>query len=113
MKADSTPMPMVSRGIDRLVEKEVDVSGVVISQVDFDKISGYGGDYYYQGYYDYYGYAEKQSDMSINRKTHSNSGVTRMMKPMRKERLSRYQGADDLNVMEKNSEENLFSTENL
>ena len=62
VKADSTPLPMVSRGIDRLTQKEVDVSGVVISQVDFNKISAYGGDYYYQGYYDYYGYAEKDGE---------------------------------------------------
>ncbi len=63
VKADSTPLPMVSRGIDRLTQNEIDVSGVVISQVDFNKISGYGGDYYYQGYYDYYGYGEKEKEL--------------------------------------------------
>ena len=62
VKADSTPLPMVSRGVNRLVEKGIEVSGVVISQVDFNKISGYGGDYYYQGYYDYYGYAETEKE---------------------------------------------------
>ena len=62
VKADSTPLPIVSRGVERLTQKEVDVSGVVISQVDFNKISAYGGDYYYQGYYDYYGYAEKDGE---------------------------------------------------
>ena len=63
VKSDSTPLPMVSRGIDRLTQKEIDVSGVVISQVDINKISGYGGDYYYQGYYDYYGYTESVNEL--------------------------------------------------
>ena len=63
VKSDSTPLPMVSRGIDRLTQKEVDVSGVVISQVDINKISGYGGDYYYQGYYDSYGYTESVNEL--------------------------------------------------
>ena len=63
VKSDSTPLPMVSRGIDRLTQKEIDVSGVVISQVDINKIAGYGGDYYYQGYYDSYGYTESVNEL--------------------------------------------------
>jgi hypothetical protein len=35
------------------------VAGVIITQVDIDRITSYGGDYYYQGYYDYYDYSEK------------------------------------------------------
>jgi capsular exopolysaccharide synthesis family protein len=58
VKADSTPMPIVKRGIKRLQDKNIPLAGAVISQVDFAKLSSYGGDYYYQGYYDYYGYAE-------------------------------------------------------
>ncbi len=58
VKADGTPMPVVKRGVDRLREKGINVTGAVISQVDLSKISSYGGDYYYQGYYDYYGYGE-------------------------------------------------------
>lgn len=61
IKSDSTPLPVVRRGIDRLQEAGVNVSGAVISQVDLAKISGYGGDYYYQGYYDYYGYGESKN----------------------------------------------------
>ena len=58
VKADGTPIPVVKRGVERLNEKGVGVNGIVISQVDLAKISSYGGDYYYQGYYDYYGYGE-------------------------------------------------------
>jgi len=59
IKADSTPLPIVQRGIDRLQEAGVYVSGTVVSQVDINKVTSYGGDYYYQGYYDYYGYGDK------------------------------------------------------
>ena len=58
VKADSTPIPVIKRGIDRLQEVGINVAGAVISQVDLAKVSSYGGDYYYQGYYDYYGYGE-------------------------------------------------------
>lgn len=61
IKSDSTPLPVVRRGIDRLQEVGINVTGAVISQVDLAKISSYGGDYYYQGYYDYYGYGESKS----------------------------------------------------
>ena len=67
IKADGTPMPVVKRGVERLLEKGINVAGAVISQVDLSKISSYGGDYYYQGYYDYYGYGE--SGKSGNKKT--------------------------------------------
>ncbi|OED36861.1 hypothetical protein AB833_25990 [Chromatiales bacterium (ex Bugula neritina AB1)] len=61
IKADSTAMPVVRRGVDRLREVGINVAGAVISQVDLSKISSYGGDYYYQGYYDYYGYGDSAS----------------------------------------------------
>ncbi len=61
IKSDSTPLPVVRRGIDRLQEVGINVSGAVISQVDLAKVSSYGGDYYYQGYYDYYGYGENKN----------------------------------------------------
>ena len=68
IKSDSTPLPVVRRGIDRLQEVGINVAGAVISQVDLNKISSYGGDYYYQGYYDYYGYGEsKKKKKSISR----------------------------------------------
>ena len=64
VKADGTPMPVAKRGVERLREKGINVTGAVISQVDLSKISSYGGDYYYQGYYDYYGYGESAKKTS-------------------------------------------------
>lgn len=61
VKSDSTPLPVVKRGIERLREVGINVAGAVISQVDLAKIASYGGDYYYQGYYDYYGYGESKT----------------------------------------------------
>ena len=66
VKADGTPMPVIKRGVERLKEKGIEICGVVISQVDLAKISSYGGDYYYQGYYDYYGYGEDVSQKNTS-----------------------------------------------
>ena len=68
VKADGTPMPVAKRGVERLREKGINVTGAVISQVDLSKISSYGGDYYYQGYYDYYGYGESAKTTSAKRR---------------------------------------------
>lgn len=69
VKADSTPMPVIKRGVDRLQEVGINVAGAVISQVDLAKVSSYGGDYYYQGYYDYYGYGESGKASNKKRKS--------------------------------------------
>ena len=74
IKSDSTPLPVVRRGIDRLQEAGINVSGAVISQVDLAKISGYGGDYYYQGYYDYYGYGESKNTRKKKSLTRGDDG---------------------------------------
>ena len=47
-----------ARGITRLQNSGIHVSGVVVSQVNLKKLAGYGGDMDYQGYYDYYGYSD-------------------------------------------------------
>ena len=79
VKADGTPMPVAKRGVERLLEKGINVAGAVISQVDLSKISSYGGDYYYQGYYDYYGYGEsgksgnKASRLALSRVNDKNN----------------------------------------
>ena len=62
VKSHDTSIELVKRGLQRLRQTEAPVAGVIISQVDIDKITAYGGDYYYQGYYDYYGYTEKGGD---------------------------------------------------
>lgn len=59
VKSHDTSIELVKRGLQRLRQVNASVAGVLITQVDIDKITSYGGDYYYQGYYDYYGYTEK------------------------------------------------------
>ncbi len=59
VKSHETSMELVKRGIQRLRQVNAPLAGVLITQVDIHKITAYGGDYYYQGYYDYYGYTEK------------------------------------------------------
>ena len=61
VKSHFTSMDLIRRGLQRLRQVDAPIAGVVITQVDVDKIQAYGGDYYYQGYYDYYGYNEKGS----------------------------------------------------
>jgi capsular exopolysaccharide synthesis family protein len=59
VKSHDTSIDLVRRGIQRLRQADALIAGVLITQVDIDKITSYGGDYYYQGYYDYYGYTDK------------------------------------------------------
>lgn len=65
VKSHDTTMDLIRRGIQRLKQANAPIAGVIITQVDIDKITSYGGDYYYQGYYDYYGYTEK-GDKKVN-----------------------------------------------
>jgi capsular exopolysaccharide synthesis family protein len=58
VKANSTTSGIAARGIKRLRETGINVAGAVVTQVNIQKISSYGGDLGYQGYYDYYGYSE-------------------------------------------------------
>ena len=59
VKSHDTSIELVKRGLQRLKQVSAPIAGIIITQVDIDKITSYGGDYYYQGYYDYYGYTEK------------------------------------------------------
>ena len=60
IKSHSTSIELIKRGLQRLQQSKAKIAGVLVTQVDIAKITSYGGDYYYQGYYDYYGYSEKQ-----------------------------------------------------
>ena len=60
VEAEETSTDIVKRGLDRLKQVNSQIAGVLVTQVDVDKIVAYGGDYYYQGLYDYYGYSEKE-----------------------------------------------------
>ena len=68
VKSHSTEFPLIERGIQRLKQINAPLAGVIVTQVDIDKITSYGGDYYYQGYYDYYGYSEKNAGKSRSKK---------------------------------------------
>ncbi len=74
VKSHDTSYQLVKRGLVRLQEVGANVAGVLVTQVDVDKIVSYGGDYYYQGYYDYYGYTDK--DAGKNGKSSSRITLT-------------------------------------
>jgi len=64
VKSHDTSIELVKRGLHRLSQVNAKIAGVLITQVDIDKIVSYGGDHYYQGYYDYYGYNTKGESFS-------------------------------------------------
>ena len=65
VKSGETSIDMVRRGLTRLKQVNAPLAGIVITQVDLDKMESYGGNYYYQGYYDYYGYSEAGRDGKV------------------------------------------------
>jgi capsular exopolysaccharide synthesis family protein len=58
VKAHSTSINTVKHGLNRLQYANANVVGVVLNQVDTKKQSYYGGNDYYAGYYDSYGYSK-------------------------------------------------------
>jgi len=63
VKAESTTSVEAKRSLERLKMHGQNVLGVVISQVDFQKVTKYGGDFYYGGYFDKYGYGDTRSGL--------------------------------------------------
>ena len=59
VKAESTAVPLVVKGVGQLLQRNAPVIGVVLNQVDVGRARKYG--YGYDGYYDYYGYSTQQS----------------------------------------------------
>jgi capsular exopolysaccharide synthesis family protein len=55
VKSDSSSTPLIKKGLRRLSETNARFSGVVLNQVDVDKMKKQSG--YDSGYYDNYGYA--------------------------------------------------------
>ncbi len=55
VKSDSSSIPVIKRGLRRLSETNARFSGVVLNQVDLDKMKKQSG--YESDYYDNYGYA--------------------------------------------------------
>jgi capsular exopolysaccharide synthesis family protein len=58
VKAHSTSINTVKHGLNRLKYANANVVGVVLNQVDTKKQSYYGGNDYYAGYFDSYGYSK-------------------------------------------------------
>nr|MBX2884261.1 polysaccharide biosynthesis tyrosine autokinase [Granulosicoccus sp.] len=62
VKSQDTRLDVARRGIHRLKESGAKLAGVIVTLVDIEKMAAYGGDYFYQGYYDYYGYNTNEMD---------------------------------------------------
>ncbi len=60
VRAAQTPSVVCERGVSRLRQAGIKLSGAVVTCVNIAKINGYGGELQYQGYYDYYGYSDEQ-----------------------------------------------------
>lgn len=60
IKSESTAIPLAKRGIGQLLQNNAPVTGVVLNQVDIAKAKKQG--YSYGGYYDYYGYSDKEKE---------------------------------------------------
>ncbi|CAN8139523.1 putative tyrosine-protein kinase YveL [uncultured Thiomicrorhabdus sp.] len=56
VKGDSTAIPIVEKGVGLLLQNGAPLKGVVLNQIDMKKSQKQG--YYYEGYYDYYGYSK-------------------------------------------------------
>ncbi len=54
VKADETTLPLVKKGVKKLLDMDVHIIGTVLNQVSPKKKSKYG--YYDSNYYSYYGY---------------------------------------------------------
>lgn len=65
VRADSTASPAIINGLKRLHQVGVHVAGIVLNQVDTDRLSSYNSDYYYGGYYDSYGYSAQIEKDSV------------------------------------------------
>ena len=65
VKENSTSTKIANRGVCRLVDAGITVTGVVVSQVKLKKSSS-AGELNYEGFYDYYGYSERpDSELGI------------------------------------------------
>ena len=56
-KSHDTAMPVVASGLEKLRGVDAPLAGLLLTQVDLDKLAVYGADYEFHGYYDYYGYS--------------------------------------------------------
>lgn len=57
VKSHDTSARLAASGLAKLAGVDAPVLGVLLTQVDLDKLAAYGADYEFHGYYDYYDYA--------------------------------------------------------
>ncbi|MFK7994596.1 MAG: GumC family protein [Granulosicoccus sp.] len=65
VKSHDTSARIVNSGLSKLHGVDAPVAGVLLSQVDLDKLSSYGADSEFHGLYDYYGYSLPESEESL------------------------------------------------
>ena len=75
-KSHDTSLRIVADGLEKLGEADAPIAGLLLTQVDLDKLSVYGADYEFHGYYDYYDYSRSaRSDaLSLDRDELRNLG---------------------------------------
>ena len=68
-KSHDTSLRIVAGGLEKLREVDAPLAGVLLTQVDLDKLSVYGADYEFHGYYDYYDYSgsTRSDTLSLDR----------------------------------------------
>jgi len=65
VKSHDTSVRIVNNGLDKLRSVDAPLAGVMLSQVDLDKLATYGADVEFHGLYDYYGYSLPDSEDSL------------------------------------------------
>ncbi|MFK7889208.1 MAG: GumC family protein [Granulosicoccus sp.] len=108
VKSQDTRLDVARRGIQRLRESGAPIAGVIVTLVDIEKMAAYGGDFFYQGYYDYYGYNSNEMDSASNggRLRLSQAEIMRLRTDDREVNLDLdfgYGGRESTNVNSRNS----------
>ena len=57
-KSHDTSLRVVASGLEKLRAADAPLAGLLLTQVDLDKLAVYGADYEFHGHYDYYDYSE-------------------------------------------------------
>ena len=65
-KSHDTSMRLVSNGLDKLRGIGAPVVGMLLTQVDLQRLRVYGADYEFHSYYDYYGMSEPANGQILN-----------------------------------------------
>lgn len=65
VKSHDTSVRIVNNGLEKLRSVDAPLAGVLLSQVDLDKLATYGADFEFHGLYDYYGYSLPDDEDSL------------------------------------------------